>query len=162
MSEERLQRERTKGLRALTPPCPRLQAKKLQPLPTSQRKPSTGRLPPCKVWNVSKLVGSRGGRNVWKRAMTVGSGIIGSCIVGLHKASVTTAGPRVNKRHLTWEVPPFYFCWSCRQKILALKRVLSTNNIRSGQSFVLQVEVEGTLLAGRCSSWGVLRFGGCQ
>ena len=92
MSEERLQRERTKGLRALTPPCPRLQAKKLQPLPTSQRKPSTGRLPPCKVWNVSKLVGSRGGRNVWKRAMTVGSGIIGSCIVGFAQSKCHNGG----------------------------------------------------------------------
>ena len=34
----------------------------------------------------------------------------------------------------------------CRQKILALKRVLSAHNIRSGQSFVFQVEVEGCLV----------------
>ena len=32
-------------------------------------------------------------------------------------------------------------------------------------SFVFKVEVDGeigALLVGRCSSWGVLRFGGCQ
>ena len=36
-------------------------------------------------------------------------GIIGSGgIVGLHKASVTTARARVNKQHLTWEVSPSF------------------------------------------------------
>ena len=74
-------------------------------------------------------------------------GIIGSGgIVGLHKASVTTARARVNKQHLTWEVSPSFLSWH-------------------SISFVFQVEVDGemgALLVGRCSSWGVLRFGGCQ
>ena len=144
MSEERRQRERTKGLGALTPPCPRLQAKKLQPLPTSQRKPSTGRRPPCKLWNVSKLVGSRGGRR-WEECMEQGDdggkrhGASLAAALWSCTKQVSQRRARVNKRHLTWEVPP-----CC--KILALRRVLSTHNIRSGQSFVFQVEVEGCLV----------------
>ena len=123
MSEERRQRERTKGLGALTPPCPRLQAKKLQPLPTSQRKPSTGRRPPCKLWNVSKLVGSRGGRR-WEECMEQGDdggkrhGASLAAALWSCTKQVSQRRARVNKRHLTWEVPPCScFCWLQEQDL---------------------------------------------
>ena len=58
-------------------------------------------------------------------------GIIGSSIVGLDNASVTTA--RTEGKQATPHLnlagrsqPATYFCWSCRQKILPLQRILST------------------------------------
>ena len=53
-------------------------------------------------------------------------GIIGSCIVGLHKASVTTTRATQGKQpHLGGRSQLAASDGGCRQKILALKRVLS-------------------------------------
>ena len=53
-------------------------------------------------------------------------GIIGSCIVGLHKASVTTTRATQGKQpHLGGRSHLAASDGDCRQKILALKRVLS-------------------------------------
>ena len=89
-------------------------------------------------------------------------GIIGSCIVGLHKASVTTTRATQGKQpHLGGRSHLATPNGDCRQKILALKRVLSKISGLANH-LCLKWRWRGTLLVGRCSSWGVLRFGGCQ
>ena len=67
-------------------------------------------------------------------------GIIGSCIVGLHKASVTTTRATEGKQpHLAGRSHPA----APDGKRSWHSKGFSLQNIRSSQSFVLEAEVEG-------------------
>ena len=71
-------------------------------------------------------------------------GIIGSCIVGLHKASVTT---RAEGKQATPHLGgPSHQLLLAAGKRSWHSKGFSLQNIRSSQSFVLEVEVEGYLV----------------
>ena len=154
MSEERSSKEGTKGLRALTPPCPRLQAKRLQPLPTFTKEAFSR--PSASLQTLECIKGGKqlrrvDGRNVWSRAMTVGSGgaslaSLAAALLGCTKQVSQRPGrPRVNK--LTWlGGPSLLLLMVTAGKRSWHSKGFSLQNIRSSQSFVLEVEVEGYLV----------------